>query len=216
VKVMVLGCGRVGSGVARELESRDAEVVVVDHDADALGQLGEGFRGRKLLGSVLDREVLLAAGAADADAVAVVTASDEINTVVALAARRVLRIPTVVARVHDPEVGSVHRRLGIRTLVPVTWGIQRIADLVTATGLDPVVTLGAGQVEVVDVHVPPLLDGRAVGELEVAGELRVVALTRQGRTTLPSPAAHLHVGDVAHVVVSTASLGRLETLLGHR
>lgn len=216
MKVAVLGCGRVGSGVARELTSRDVEVTVVDHDPEALERLGEGFRGRKVLGSILDREILNEAGVDHADAVAVVTGSDQVNAVLALAARRLLRVPTVVARLYDPQVASIHQRLGIRTLAPVTWGIQRIADLVTTTTLTPIATLGAGQVEMVDVHVPELLDGRHVGELEVHGEIEVVAVTHHGRTTLPTPATRLRAGDLAHVAVGTASLGRLETLLGHR
>jgi trk system potassium uptake protein len=216
MRVLVLGCGRVGSGVARELASRDIEVAVIDHDPAALARLGEGFRGRKALGSILDREVLTEAGVERADAVAVVTGSDEVNAVVALALRRLLRVPTVIARLYDPQVATVHQRLGIRTLAPVTWGIQRIADLVTATHLTPVATLGVGHVEVVDVHVPPLLDGRQVSEIEVEGEIEVVALTHHGRTTLPTAATRLHAGDLAHVAVGTASLGRLETLLGHR
>ncbi len=214
--VVVLGCGRVGSGVARELASRDIEVVVIDHDPAALARLGEGFRGRKVLGSILDREVLTEADVEHADAVAVVTGSDEVNAAVALALRRLVQVPTVVARLYDPQVATVHQRLGIRTLAPVTWGIQRIADLVTATHLTPVATLGAGHVEVVDVHVPPLLDGRRVSEIEVEGEIEVVALTHHGRTRLPTSVTRLSAGDLAHVAVGTASLGRLETLLGHR
>jgi trk system potassium uptake protein len=216
MRVVVLGCGRVGSGVARELASRDVEVAVIDHDPKALERLGDGFRGRRILGSILDREVLIQAGVDRADAVAVVTGSDEVNAVIALAARRLLRVPTVVARLYDPRIATVHQRLGIRTLAPVTWGVQRIADLVTATHLTPVATLGAGHVEVVDVHVPPLLDGRRVEEMEVEGEIEVVALTHHGRTTLPTPVTRLSAGDLAHVAVGTASLGRLETLLGHR
>jgi trk system potassium uptake protein len=216
MRAMVLGCGRVGSGVARELASRDVQVTVIDHDPAALGQLGEGFGGRKVLGSILDRDVLLDAGVERVDALAVVTGSDEVNAVIALASRRLLRVPTVVTRLYDPQVATVHQKLGIRTLAPVTWGIQRIADLVTAPNMTPITTLGAGQVEIVDVEVPALLEGRRVGEIEVSGEIDVVAITHHGRTTIPTPASLLHAGDLAHVAVGTAALGRLETLLGHR
>jgi trk system potassium uptake protein TrkA len=216
MRVTILGCGRVGAGVARELTARAVEVTVVDHDPAALDRLGAGFQGRKVVGSILDREVLETAGVPRADAVAVVTGSDEVNAVVALAARRLHRVPSVVARLYDPDVAAAHQRLGLRTLAPVTWGIQRIADLVTSAGLDPLVTLGAGQVELVDVRVPPLLDGRRVDELEVPGELAVVAVTHHGRTTLPSRTSVLREGDLAHVAVGVAARGRLETLLGHR
>jgi trk system potassium uptake protein len=160
--------------------------------------------------------VLTAARVEHADAVAVVTGSDEVNAAIALTARRLLRVPTVVARLYDPRTAEVYQRLGVRTLAPVTWGIQRIADLVTASPLTSVATLGTGGVELLEVHVPALLDGRPAAELEVEGELRVVAVTHHGRTTLASGATPLHTGDLAHLVVGVASVGRLSTLLAHR
>jgi len=215
MNVVVLGCGRVGSGLARELEARGVEVAVVDRDQAALDRLGAGFTGRKVLGTVLDRRVLTAARVEQADALAVVTGSDEVNAAIALTARRLLRVPTVVARLYDPRTAEVYQRLGVRTLAPVSWGIQRLADLVTASPLSSVATLGTGGVELVEVRVPALLDGRPADELEVAGELRVVAITHHGRTTLATGASPLHSGDLAHLVVGVASVGRLSTLLAH-
>jgi trk system potassium uptake protein len=213
MNALVLGCGRVGSGLARELTHRGVEVVVVDQDAAALARLRQGVAARKVTGSVLHRPVLAEAGIERADAVAVVTGDDHVNACVALVARRQLRVPTVIARLDDPGTAVVTQRLGIRTLASVTWGIQRIADLVTATTVTSVATLGTGGVEVVEVHVPALLDGRPASELEVAGELRVVARTHHGRTTVASGATTLHTGDLVHLVVGAAALGRLERLV---
>jgi trk system potassium uptake protein len=213
MNALVLGCGRVGSGLARELAHRGVEVVVVDGNPAALERLGDGFAGGKVHGSILERPTLAKAGIEHADAVAVVTGEDHVNACVALVARRQLRVPTVIARLDDPGTAVVTQRLGIRTLVTVTWGIQRIADLVTATTVTPVATLGTGGVEVVEVRVPALLDGRPAAELEATGELRVVARTHHGRTTVASSATTLHTGDLAHVVVGAAALGRLERLV---
>lgn len=215
MNVLVLGCGRVGEGVARELGARAAQATVVDRDPSALERLGAGFSGRKELGSILHRDVLTRAGIADTDAVAVVTGSDEVNAVVALTARSQFRVPTVVARLNDPRVADIHLRLGIRTLSPATWGIQRIADLVTASSVHPTVALGTGGVEVVEVRVPALLDGSSAGELSVLGEIDVIAVTRHGRTSIATSATPLKEGDLAHVAVATASIGRLERLLAH-
>lgn len=215
MNVLVLGCGRVGEGVARELAIRGIEATVVDRDAGALERLGAGFSGRKQVGSILERDVLTRAGITNADAVAVLTGSDEVNAVVARTARTRFVVPTVVARLYDPRVADIHQRLGIRTLAPVTWGIHRIADLVTASSIHPTVVLGTGGVEVVEVRVPKLLDGRSAGELEVLGEIQVIALTRHGRTAIATTATPLHDGDLAHVAVASAAIGRLERLLAH-
>jgi trk system potassium uptake protein TrkA len=215
VSALVLGCGSVGAGVARELVARGVEVTVLDLDEAALAVLGAGFPGRSVHGSALDRASLVAAGIDRVDAVAVVTGRDATNAVVALTARTTFQVPTVVARLYDPRTAELHQRMGIRTLAPVAWGVQRIADLVTATSVAPVATLGTGGVELVDVRVPALLDDRPLAELEVSGELRAVAITRRGQTTLTSPAMRLRSGDTVHVALGVAALGRLETLLGH-
>jgi trk system potassium uptake protein len=213
VNSLVIGCGRVGAGLARELSGRGHEVVVVDRDPEALDRLGESFTGAKVTGSALDRGVLEEAGIDGCDAIAVVTGDDALNAVVALLARRRFRVPTAVARVYDPRTAVIHQRLGVRAVSPVTWGIQRIAELVAGSHLTAATTLGAGDVELIEVHVPAMLDRRPVTELEVPGEITVVALTHHGRTRLPGPGERLHAGDLAHVALMATSQARLATLL---
>ncbi|HSK23186.1 MAG TPA: TrkA family potassium uptake protein [Egicoccus sp.] len=214
MRIVVLGCGRVGAGLAAELDSRGASVAAVDHDAAALARLPSDFSGASVLGSVLDRDVLRRAGIERADAAAVVTGDDAVNAVVALHCRRTLGVPQVVARLYDPARAELTRRLEIRTLSPVTWGIQGFADILRPDRLHTVTRLGTGDVEVTDVRVPGLLGGRTAAELEVAGETRVVAITRHGRTVLATAATPLEAEDVVHVAVGTAARGRLESLLG--
>jgi trk system potassium uptake protein len=216
MKALVLGCGRVGAGVARELATRRVAVTAVDLDPTALGRLGEGFPGRTVLGSCLDEQVLHDAGVTTADAVAVVTGDDAVNAVLALVARRRFRVPTVVARLYDPRSAAIHQRLGIRTLAPVTWGIQRIADLVVGASVAPTATLGVGGVEIVEVRIPEVFGGHTAAELQVHGEIDVIAVTRHGRTVLATPATRFAAGDLAHLAVTVASRGRLDALLGQR
>jgi trk system potassium uptake protein len=216
MRILVFGCGRVGSGVARELAARGTEVTVVDHDPAALDRLGDAFTGHRRLGSCLDQAVVRDVGIATADAVAVVTSDDATNAVLALVARRRFEVPTVVARLYDPQTAAIHHRLGIRTLAPVTWGIQRIADLVVGATLAPIVTLGAGGVEVLEVRVSAPLAGRTAADLQVYGEIDVIAITRHGRTVLATPATRFAAGDLAHLAVAVASRAKLDALVGHR
>jgi trk system potassium uptake protein len=212
MRILVIGCGRVGAGVARTLTDGGHDVVVVDRDPGALARVGTGAV-REVRGSALDRRVLVEAGIEVADAVAVVTGDEATNATVALLARRRFRVPTVVARVYDPRTAEIHQRLGIRAVSPVTWGVQRIAELAIGSHLTAAVTLGAGDVELVEVTVPSLLDGRPVDELEVPGEIAVVAVTHHGRTRLPAGGSKLRAGDLVHVAVTVPSHGRLATLL---
>ena len=214
MKIVIAGCGRVGAGLAATLSLSGHRVSLIDPDPRAFGRLGKAFRGDTVEGSAIDREALVRAGIARADGLAAVTARDEVNVVCARIARTAFRVPRAVARIYDPGKAEVYRRLGLLTISPVTWGVHRIAELLCLSGLSPVAALGSGEVEVVEAEVPPLLAGREVGELSVPGEVTVVAVSRAGRTFLPQAGALFREGDVAHLAVLGASLGRLRGLLG--
>lgn len=216
MRVLVIGCGRVGAGLARTLALRGHDdVVVIDRDPEAFETLGPAFPGRTVVGDGLDRRVLVRAGIERTDGLAAVAGSDEVNAVLGRLATRVFGVPRVVARMYDPRQAEIYRRLGVRTISPVRWGIARMTELLSLSELEPVASLGAGEVEIVDAMVPALLDGRPLSELVVAGETQVAAITRRGRTFVPaSSATVLEAGDTVHVAVLQASAGRLEALLG--
>jgi trk system potassium uptake protein TrkA len=214
VNIVILGCGRMGSGLAKALALRRHAVTVVDVDPGAFSRLGPAFPGRIVTGSAVDRETLLSAGVERADGVAAVTAGDEANVVCARLALQVYRVPRVVARLYDPLKADIYRRLGLQTVTPVTWAVHRMADLLCYSRLDAVASLGSGEVDIVETEVTPLLVGRTVTELFVPGEMRVVAVTREGRTFLPVDGTVFHKGDRLHIAVLGASAERLQSLLG--
>jgi trk system potassium uptake protein TrkA len=214
MRITIIGCGRVGAGLARQLALDGHEVTAVDSDAAAFERLRPGFTGRTVAGTALDRGVLVQAGIEQADALAAVTGSDELNAVVARLAVDRFGVPRVVARMYDPRQADLYRRLGILTISPVAWGIGRLSELLALTDVGTLLTLGAGQVDLTQIAVPPALDGRRCGELEVAGEIDVVAITRGARTFLPDSELPLRAGDIAYVVVAAGAGTRLETLLG--
>ena len=214
MNIVVLGCGRMGSGLAQALAFRRHAVTVVDVDPAAFSRLGPSFAGRTVTGSAVDRETLLSAGVERTDGLAAVTASDEVNVVCARLALQVFRVPRVVARLYDPRKADIYRRLGLQTVTPVTWAVHRMADLLCYSHLDAVATLGSGEVDIVETEVPPLLVGRTVTELKVPGEVRVVAVTRGSRTFLPVDGTVFHKGDRLHIAVLGASSERLQALLG--
>ena len=214
MNIVILGCGRMGAGLAKALAFRRHAVTVVDIDPAAFSRLGPSFAGRTVTGSAIDRETLLAAGLERVDGVAAVTASDEANVVCARLALQVFRVPRVVARLYDPLKADIYRRLGVQTVTPVTWAVHRMADLLCYSRLDAVASLGSGEVDIVETEVTPLLVGRTVTELSVQGEMRVVAVSREGRTFLPVDGTVFHKGDRLHIAVLGASAERLQSLLG--
>jgi len=214
MKIVVFGCGRVGSGLAVALSLRRHTVTVVDVDPAAFERLGGNFPGRTLRGSAVDRETLVAAGVERADGVAAVTATDEANEICARMAMQAFRVPKVVARLYDPFKADVYHHLGVQTVTPVNWAVHRMADLLCYSHLDAVISLGSGEVDIVETEVPPLLVGRTVPELRVPGEIRIVAITREGRTFLPTDGTLFCKGDRLHIALLGASSDRLRTLLG--
>jgi trk system potassium uptake protein TrkA len=213
MKIIVIGCGRMGSGLAQALNLRGHAVTVVDNDPTAFERLGPAFKGRTVAGVGFDRDVLLQAGIERADGLAAVTSSDEANVVAARLASQVFRVPRVVARLYDPSKAEIYRRLGLQTIAPVAWGVQQIADLLCFSPLETVLSLGAGGVDIVQAEVPPLLFGRTVSELTVPDEIQVVAVSRGGTTFLPTLGTVFQEGDLVHLAVLAASTDRLMALL---
>jgi len=213
MKILIIGCGRLGVGLAKTLELRRHAVTVVDKDPAAFGGLG-AFKGQTVEGSGIDREALLRAGIERADGLAAVTASDEVNVVVGRLAMQVFRVPRVVARLYDPRKAEIYRRLGLQTITPVAWGINRLAELLCYSRLDTLHSLGSGEVDLVEAEVPSLLVGRTTSEVVVSGEIHVVAISRGGRTLLPLPGEVFHKGDLVHLAVLGTSADRLKSILG--
>lgn len=214
MRIIVIGCGRVGAGLARDLASRQRTVVVVDTDESVFDRLGPAFTGERIVGSGMDRRVLIRAGIEHADGLAAVTGEDDVNAVVARLASRVFRVPRVVARLYDERAAELYQRLGIRAISPVAWGIARLGDLLAFSEMSPVATLGVGGVDVVEVHIPSTLAGRTASELQVPGEVDVIAVTRHGRTSLATAGTVFEEGDLVHLAVTSASEERLQALLG--
>lgn len=215
MRIIIIGCGRVGSGLAGVLLQRGHAVTVVDIDPASFERLGPAFPGKTVAGVGFDRDVLLGAGIERADGLAAVTGSDEANVVVARLARQAFAVPRVVARIYDPRKATVYERLGLPTIAPVTWGIHRIAEVLCYSWLDAIHSLGSGEVDLVETEIPALLVGRTANELTVPGEIHVAAISRGGRTFLPTLGAVFQRGDLVHLLVLSASADRLKALLGH-
>ena len=211
-KYLIAGCGQVGAGLARALAQEGHEVSALDPDPNELKRLGPRFGGQAILDSPLDRGVLVRAGIERCDGVAAVFHHDTLNVAVALAARRVFRVPRVVARLHHPRLAETYHRLGIVTLCPERWGVNRLVQLLRHSPFEVVASLGS-QVDLVEVALPPSLVGRTVDDLGVAQEIQVVLVTRDGRTLMGEPGLRFEEGDVLQVMVRGTALDQLRNLL---
>jgi trk system potassium uptake protein len=214
MKIIIIGCGRVGSGLAKMLSNRGHQVTVIDSDPVAFERLGKAFKGKTVVGIGFDRQAMLDAGIEKADAFAAVTASDEANAVAARIAKNVFKVPRVAARIYDPRKADIYRRLGMQTISPVALGISRMAELLSFSNLAISESIGSGEVKIVDIEIPSMLIGHTTSELTIPAEVQVTAVTRNGKTFLPISGAVFEKGDIVHLAVLATSQDRLKDLVG--
>ncbi len=213
MKVIVMGCGRVGEQLALLLDAEGHQVSVIDYDAGALARLGPAFKGRKVKGIGFDHDILIEAGIEQADAFTATSSSDNANIVAARIARNIFQVPRVVARLYDPRRAEIYQRLGLMTISSTTWGAERIRELLTHSDLDPILTFGHGEVCLLSIETPPHLIGKMARQLFVPGEMNVIAITRQGQAFLSVGGVELHPGDILHLAVLAASMDRIKNFL---
>jgi trk system potassium uptake protein TrkA len=214
MKVIVMGCGRIGSQVSKLLDGQGHKVTVIDHDANADGRLGPAFKGRIIKGVGFDRKVLIDAGIEQADAFVAASMSDNANVVAARIARNIFHVPRVVARLYDPRRAEIYQRLGLTTISSTNWGAERIFQVLIHTDLDVWDTFGHGEVSMVQVEASPQLIGHSVNQLNVPGEMLVTSITRNDQAFIPTSGAEVREGDVIHLVVLSSAMDRLEEMLG--
>ncbi len=213
MRIIVMGCGRVGGLVSQLMAKEGHDVVVIDKSAQALERLGANFKGRKVVGIGFDRDVLMEAGIQQADAFAATSASDNVNVIAARIARNVYQVPRVVARLFDPRQAEVYQRLGLQTISATDLGAERIREILTHAEMDPVMTFGGGEVCLLTLQTPRRLVGQMVKHLIVPGEINVIAVTRQGRAFIPFSGTELRSGDLLYLAVLNTAMDRLHQLL---
>ncbi len=203
MRFLIVGCGRVGSALAKLLDADGHEVIVVDENPNAFKRLGQKFCGHMVVGTGIDSEVLKNAGAESADGFVAVTDGDNRNIMAALIAQRIFDIKRIVARIYDPPRGQMYRELGVETVCPTTVGAKLIRDrLVDApwNGLQP---FDFGRLTALSATVGNEAAGRRVCEIESRGRIRIGAIRRgPGKAVVATDDAVLERGDEVQAVVS--------------
>jgi trk system potassium uptake protein TrkA len=202
VHVVVVGCGRVGSGLAQAIEAAGHTVAIIDRKETAFRRLDPDFSGKRLIGVGFDRDRLEEAGIKDAGAVASVTNGDNSNIMIARVAKETYGIDRVVARIYDPRRAAIYERLGIPTVATVQWTIERVLRRIlpespSVEWIDP-----SAKVCLIERVVPTKWAGRRVGELDVESQAKVVALSRLGVAQLCGTELVIQDGDVVYVAIA--------------
>jgi trk system potassium uptake protein TrkA len=213
MRVIVIGCGRVGSELAVRLSKDGHDVAIVDKNRHAFRRLPEDWAGRAIVGYGIDRDDLIGAGIKEAAAVAAVTSGDNTNILVARIARENFEVPHVVARIYDPRRAVIYQRLGIPTVATVSWTVDQVVrrllpeDLVTAW-TDP-----TGGVSMVERNLPVEMAGQKLDKLTRPGSWMPVIVTRGGKARLATPDTVGQEGDVLLFSVVASAVDELQLQL---
>lgn len=131
MKIVILGCGRVGATLASMLSKADHTVSVIDQTSDAFQRLSPDFQGSTFVGNGVDEDVLVRAGIREADAFAAVTNGDNRNIMASQIAKEIFKVRKVVCRIYDPIREETYREIGLETFSPTIVGSQIIFDAIT-------------------------------------------------------------------------------------
>lgn len=208
-----MGCGRVGSSLATELEAAGHTVSVIDQAREAFRRLGPNFKGRTVTGVGFDREVLLEAGIQDADAFAAVSNGDNSNILAARVARETYGVGNVVARIYDPGRAEIYQRLGIPTVATVLWATDQILRRLAPEGSRSEWRDATGMVQLCEMNPNSEWYGRPILLIDALTPARVAFITRLGEAMIPDEHTVLQQGDLIHVMVSDADVARTEEIL---
>jgi len=201
VHVVIMGCGRVGSTLARSLEERNHTVSVIDSEPDAFRRLGPGFNGDKVTGYGFDQAVLEKAGIRRADAFAAVSSGDNSNIIAARVARETFGIQQVVARIYDPGRAEVYQRLGITTVATVKWTADQVLRRLLPAGAEPDFRDPSGTIRVDQVPIPEQWVGQRTIHFQEQTGSRIAWIDRLGEGMIPHRETVIQEGDLIHLVM---------------
>ncbi len=210
---VIMGCGRVGSSLARSLERRGHTVAVVDVSPEAFRRLGPDFHGKTVKGVGFDRDVLIAAGIETASGFAAVSNGDNSNILAARVVRESFGIDNVVARIYDQGRAEVYERLGIPTVATVRWTANQVLRRLVPAGSEAVWMDPASAVRLIEVPVHAGWIGRSIRSIEEVIRTPIPALTRFGSATVTSEQSVLQDGDIVYAMVETARVADVEAIL---
>ena len=202
--IVIMGCGRVGSMLARGLEKRGHSVAVIDVNADSFQRLGFDFQGITVSGVGFDIR--------HADGFAAVSSGDNSNILAARVVREQYGVDNVVARIYDQGRAAVYERLGIPTVATVRWTVGQVMRRLLPEGSEPVWRDPSGTVRLLQIYVHSGWVGRRIRDLSAAAQAPIPFVSRTGRGIVPDSQTVFQDGDLIFVACETERTDAVESL----
>lgn len=207
--IIIVGCGRVGSELAKLLSNEGHNVVVIDKSQVSFDRLGGTFNGLTLVGNGFDLALLKRAGVERADAFCAVTNGDNTNLISAQVAKKIFNIPKVIARIYDPQRAHIYASLGLDIISGTILFAAMLRDKIIESRFSSYL-IETKELGVIEIEVKNHLVGKAIQDINIPQEFLVVAIRRLQGVIIPEPSTVLREKDTLMAVVRVASLSKIK------
>jgi trk system potassium uptake protein TrkA len=211
--VIIVGCGRVGSELAKLLAGEGHNVVIVDKNRASFERLGGTFNGLTVVGNGYDPGLLKKAGIEKADAFCAVTNGDNTNLVSAQVAKKIFNVPKVIARVYDPQRAHIYSALGLDIISGTILFAAMLRDKIIESRFSTYL-VETKELGVIEIDVKSDLAGKTVQEIDIPGEFLVTAIRRLEGVFIPDSKTILRDKDTLMAVVKVTSLKKIKDKFG--
>ena len=208
---MIIGCGRVGSQLALLLSQEGHNVTIIDKDQESFKKLGGTFNGVAAAGNGFDEKLLKELKIEKQDAFVSVTSGDNTNLMASQIAKKIFKVPRVIARVYDPKRADIYRKLGLDIISGTVLVASMIRDKIIENRFSSYL-IETGELGVIEIIIGDELKDRKVGEINIPDEFLAVVIDRNKNVIIPQPDTRLNPGDKVMGVVRTSSLKKVKEI----
>ncbi|MFA5287623.1 MAG: TrkA family potassium uptake protein [Candidatus Omnitrophota bacterium] len=207
--VIIVGCGRVGAELAKLLSNEGHNVVVIDKSRDSFDRLGNTFNGLTMVGNGFDLELLKQVGIEKADAFCTVTNGDNTNLISAQVAKKIFKVPKVIARVYDPQRAHIYAALGLDIMSGTTLFASMLRDKIIESRFSSYL-IETKDLGVFEIEVKDGLIGKTPGDINIPQEFMIVAIRRLAGVIIPESGTVFKLKDVLMAIIKVASLDKIK------
>lgn len=207
--IIIVGCGRVGSELAKLLSNEGHNVVVIDKSQISFDRLGNTFNGMTMVGNGFDLNLLKQVGIEKADAFCAVTNGDNTNLISAQVAKQIFKVPKVLARVYDPQRAHIYAALGLDIISGTILFAAMLRDKIIESRFSSYL-IETKDLGVIEIEVKNSLAGKTIQDINIPGEFLVVAIRKLDGVIIPVPETVFKAKDVLMGVVKVASLAKIK------
>jgi len=209
MNIMIVGCGRVGSQLAVLLSQEGHNVTIIDKNPEAFRRLGGTFNGIAASGNGFDEKLLKELKIEKQDAFVSVTSGDNTNLMASQIAKKIFKVPRVIARVYDPKRADIYKKLGLDIMSGTVLVAAMIRDKIIENRFTSYL-VETGELGVIEIIINEDLKGKRVSDFNLPDEFLVVVIERKKKVIIPQPDARLELNDKVMGVVRTSSLKKVK------